>query len=61
MCRAVGACLDKLATIVTDRILPWAASRTEEDELEQIKLYGNDAWCEQRWIADYEQFLGIER
>ncbi|WP_371226248.1 hypothetical protein [Roseovarius sp. 2305UL8-3] len=55
--RIVSECLGKLAVIVTKRILPWVNSRTEAEELSQIRKFGENAWCEKRWIEDYEQFL----
>lgn len=53
----LGARLKKLRTIVIKRVLPWTQSLTEEGELSQIKRFGENAWCEQRWIEDYEKFL----
>lgn len=44
--------------LVTTRIVPWADRRAAADELAQIRQFGEDAWCERRWIADYEAFLG---
>lgn len=49
--------LKKLLTTVTERVLPWAQTLTEEGELLQIKRFGENAWCERRWIEDYENFL----
>lgn len=55
--RQLSSCLKKLRTIVIERVLPWTQSLTEEGELSQIKRFGENAWCEQRWIEDYENFL----
>ena len=52
--------LKKLRTIVIKRVLPWTQSLTEESELSQIKRFGENAWCEQRWIEDYENFLSYK-
>lgn len=49
--------LKKLRTTVLKRVLPWTQTLTEESELSQIKRFGENAWCEQRWIEDYENFL----
>lgn len=53
----LSAHLKKLRTTVTKRVLPWVNSLTEEGELSQIKRFGENAWCERRWIEDYENFL----
>ena len=39
------------------RILPWAAAVTPEHELAQLRANGEGAWCENRWIEDYERWL----
>lgn len=49
--------LKKLRTTVIKRVLPWAHSLTEEGELSQIKRFGEDAWCERRWVEDYKNFF----
>ena len=53
----VSVGLRKLCKTVENRVLPWVRSLTEAGELAQIKSYGEDAWCEKRWIEDYETFL----
>lgn len=53
----LSAHLKKLRTTVLKRILPWTQSLTEVGELSQIKRFGENAWCERRWIEDYEKFL----
>jgi hypothetical protein len=53
----LSASLRKLRTAVIKRVLPWTQSLTAEGELSQIKRFGENAWCEQRWIEDYENFL----
>ena len=58
--RMVSVHLRKLRTQVIKRILPWAHSLTEAGELSQIKRFGENAWCEQRWIEDYEAFLSTQ-
>lgn len=55
--RQLSARLRKLRTIVIKRVLPWTKSLTEVGELSQIKRFGENAWCERRWIEDYENFL----
>ena len=55
--RKIAVQLERLVTTVTKRILPWAQSLTEMGELSQIKEFGENAWCEKRWIQDYERFL----
>lgn len=42
---------------VRSRIVPWATSRTAREELDQIRRYGEDAWCERRWIEDYKGYI----
>ncbi|MBD3663888.1 hypothetical protein [Sulfitobacter aestuariivivens] len=49
--------LRELRKTVVARILPWLETITEKGELSQIKRFGENAWCEQRWIEDYEAFL----
>lgn len=49
--------LQELTKIVEKRVLPWARTLTEKNELEQIRKHGEQAWCERRWIKDYEDFL----
>lgn len=51
--------LKKLRTTVLKRVLPWTQTLTEESELSQIKRFGENAWCERRWIEDYENFLSL--
>ena len=53
----VAARLRKLLELVEKCVLPWMNSLTEESELEQLRLYGEKAWCEKRWIEDYEQYV----
>lgn len=55
--RQLSERLKKLRTIVIERVLPWTESLSEEGELLQIKKFGENAWCERRWIEDYENFL----
>ncbi len=50
---AVTKDLRKMKRLVETRILPWVASVTEDSELSQIVKYGEQAWCEDRWIDDY--------
>ncbi|NNK65942.1 MAG: hypothetical protein HKO95_04325, partial [Rhodobacteraceae bacterium] len=57
----VSVGLRKLCKTVENRVLPWVRSLTEAGELAQIKRYGEDAWCEKRWIEDYETFLSKTR
>lgn len=52
--------LRALRKLFTNRIMPWANSITPEGELDQIKEFGEQAWCEMRWIEDYEDFLSGE-
>ena len=39
------------------RILPWAAKVTPEHEFAQLRANGEGAWCERRWIEDYERAI----
>lgn len=55
--RELSKRLKKLRTIVSERVLPWTKTLSEEGELSQIKKFGENAWCERRWIEDYENFL----
>ena len=55
--REVRNRLRALCDIVTDRVIQWSHSLTPEGELAQIKKYGEQAWCELRWIEDYERFI----
>lgn len=52
--------LRKFRYSVEKRIVPWADSLSPEDEMKQIKRFGEQAWCEQRWIEDYETFLSLQ-
>jgi hypothetical protein len=58
--RSACARLKRLQETVIERILPWAQSLTEAGELVQIKRFGESAWCERRWIEDYEAFLSSQ-
>jgi len=52
--RRVTKRLQKMANLVGTRVLPWVNSIIEESELSQIVRYGEQAWCEERWIDDYK-------
>lgn len=45
--------------LVETRVLPWANSLTEQGELSQIAQFGEQAWCEKRWMEDYRFHCGI--
>ena len=49
--------LKRQCAIMLERIVPWALSLTPEGELYQLRERGEMAWCELRWIEDYESFL----
>lgn len=40
-----------------NKVLPWSSRLTPFVAAEQIRKYGEDAWCEKRWIEDYERHL----
>jgi hypothetical protein len=54
---AVRKHLRKMKKLVEIRILPWVNTLTEDTELFQISRYGEQMWCEKRWIEDYEAFI----
>ena len=54
---AVRKRLRKMRDLVKTRILPWVNSLTEDSELSQITRYGEQAWCEKRWIDDYRSHI----
>ena len=43
--------------IVSDKIIPWARSRTPEASLGYLETKGEGAWCEMRWIEDYNAYI----
>jgi hypothetical protein len=47
---AIGRALTRTFPRVTDVLTPAAM-------LDQLVRYGEDAWCEQRWIADYRRVV----
>jgi hypothetical protein len=53
--------LRDLVRLVEKRVLPWTNSLTPETELAQILKFGEQAWCEKRWIEDYGCFLNKTR
>jgi hypothetical protein len=57
---AVKKHLRKMRELVETRVLPWVNSITQESELSQIIRYGEQAWCEKRWIEDYKSFLNAK-
>ena len=59
-CEAVRKRLRTMTRLVEKRILPWVGAITENTELSQISKYGELAWCERRWIEDYEAFLAAQ-
>ena len=56
-CEAVRKRLRTTKRLVETRVLPWVSAISESNELFQISKYGEQAWCERRWIEDYEAFL----
>ena len=56
--KAVRKRLRKMKGLVEKRILPWANSLTEHGERSQIAKFGEQAWCEKRWIEDYRSHTG---
>lgn len=52
--------LQKMRGLVETRVLPWVNSITEDGELSQIIKYGEQAWCEKRWIDDYRSNNGAK-
>ncbi|MDV4145982.1 hypothetical protein [Shimia sp. FJ5] len=57
--QAVRKRLRKMKMLVETRVLPWANSLTEQGELSQIAQFGEQAWCEKRWMEDYRFHCGI--
>ncbi len=57
---AVKKRLRMMRKLVETRILPWVSTITEDSELSQITKHGEQAWCEKRWIEDYEVFLSTQ-
>lgn len=51
--KAVRKRLRKMKGLVETRILPWTNTLTEHSELSQISKFGEQAWCEKRWVEDY--------
>jgi hypothetical protein len=49
--------LKKMRCLVEKKVLPWVNSITVDSELDQIIKYGEQAWCEKRWIDDF-RFYG---
>lgn len=54
--KAVIKRLRKMRNLVETRVLPWFSATTEDSELSQIMQYGEQAWCEKRWIDDYRSY-----
>ena len=54
---AVRKHLRRMRRLVEKRILPWANGLTEEGELAQIIAFGQQLWCEKRWMEDYRHHL----
>jgi hypothetical protein len=53
----VRARLAALRSVVVGQILPWADTLTAAGELDEIRRFGEGAWCELRWIEDYQAYL----
>jgi hypothetical protein len=51
--RSVSQKLDRIAARIEDRFLPWAKTLTPATARLEITQFGENAWCEQMWIADY--------
>lgn len=49
--------LTRLRDILVNEALPWSSQMRPWVVAEQIKRYGEKAWCEMRWLADYEAHM----
>ncbi|MBB3297372.1 hypothetical protein FHT80_000012 [Rhizobium sp. BK226] len=51
--RSVCQKLDRIADHIENRFLPWAKTLTSATARLELMQFGEKAWCEQMWIADY--------
>ncbi len=46
-----------LKDLLVDKVVPWASQMTPDIVAAQIKKHGEGAWCERRWLEDYDAHL----
>jgi hypothetical protein len=49
--------LEKLTSIIVERVQPWAANLTADAVKNELLTLGENAWCERMWIEDCENYL----
>ena len=49
--------MSNLRDILANKGLPWSLRMTPELVAEQIRNFGEEAWCEKRWLEDYEAHI----
>lgn len=49
--------LERFVDQLTTLVVPWVASMSPEVAAHQIATFGEDAWCERRWLEDYAKRL----
>lgn len=54
---AVRGRLERLVDRLAGVVVPWVDSMSPEAAADQIATYGEDAWCERRWLEDYDKRL----
>lgn len=48
--------LNGLKDLLVKEVVPWSSRMTPEVVAAQIKKLGEGAWCERRWLADYQAY-----